>query len=215
MATQAIGAASSILSGITGGKGAKAAAQAQAAAAQAGINEQHNEFAQTQQNFAPFLQGGTQALTGDNGLMALLGLLGNDKQQASYDSLKASPAFTSLFKTGQDTIDQNAAATGGLRGGNNETNLANFGSNTLATVIQQQMANLGGLVNVGVGSAGSLGSLGQQNANSVSTLLGQQGNANATIAAAPWATLSGIFSGIGGNVQGGAGALSGIKGAGW
>lgn len=212
MATAAISAGASLLSGITGGKGAKRAAQAQADAYQKGIDEQHRQFDVTQQNFAPFLQGGQKGL---GSLLDFLGLNGNDAQGTAYAGLKDSPAFTSLYNTGQDTILQNSAATGGLRGGNTQNSLANFGSNLLGTVLNQRLSDLGGLVNVGVGSANSLGSLGQSNANSVADLLGKQGGANATIAASPWATLSGIFSNIGGNAKSGNGLFSGISGAGW
>lgn len=204
MAAQAISAGASILSGIVGGKGADKAAKTQAAAYQKGIDEQHAEFAQTQANMAPFLQGGTQALTGDNGLLALLGLSGNDKQGSAIDALKASPAFTSLYNTGSDTILQNAAATGGLRGGNTQNSLAQFGSNTLATVIQNQLSNLGGLVNVGSGTAGQLGVLGQQNASAVSGLLGQQGNAQATGILGQTAATQGIINSLGSFASSGA-----------
>lgn len=218
MAAQAIGAGTSLLSGIVGGKGAKKAAQIQADAYQKGIDEQHRQFDTTQANFAPFLGAGQNALSGANGgsgLLDFLGLSGNDKQQAAYDSLRQSPAFTSLYNTGQDTILQNNAATGGLRGGNTQNSLANFGSNLLGTVLNQRLGDLGNLVNVGVGSANSLGSLGQQNANSVSTLLGQQGGAQAQASTAWLAALQGTLNQIGGNVGSGSGALSGIKGAGW
>jgi len=193
-AAAALSIGGSLLSGITGGKGAKKAAQIQAAAYQKGIDEQHRQFDITQANEAPFLQGGTKALTADNGLLAFLGLDGADKQGAAIAGLKGSPEFTSLYNTGQDTILQNAAATGGLRGGNTQNSLANFGSNLLSTVIQNHLANLGGLVSMGSGTAGTLGALGQQNASAVADLLGKQGGAQATAAAAPYAAFQGFLN---------------------
>ena len=197
MAASIASLGSSILSGIVGGKGADKAAKTQVAAYQKGIDEQHAEFSQTQANFAPFLQSGTKALTGTGGLMDLIGLNGNDSQGSAYDALKASPAFTSLYGTGQDTILQNAAATGGLRGGNTQNSLANFGSSLLSTVIQQQLGNLGGLVNTGTGAANSLGSFGQQSTQNVTNLLGQQGQAQATGILGQTAALQGIFNSLG------------------
>jgi len=177
MATAAIASGvGSILSGVLGGKGAKKAAQIQAQALNNAIGEQRRQYDQSRADFSPFLSGGTAAL---GKVSDLLGLSGTDTQQAAIDALKASPAFTSLYNTGQDTILQNAAATGGLRGGNTENSLAQFGSGLLATVIQNQLGNLGGLVNVGSGAAGNLGSLGANSANSISSLLAQQGAANA------------------------------------
>lgn len=199
-AAAGISAAGSLLSGITGGKGAKKAAQIQADAYGKGIDEQRRQFDETQANFAPYREGGGAALAS---VLELLGLSGADKQGAAIDSLKASPGFTSLYNTGSDTILQNAAATGGLRGGNTQNSLANFGSNLLGTVIQGQLSNLGGLVNVGVGANNSVGQFGQQTANNVASLLGQQGGAQANGVLGQAAALQGIFkslSGIGGDM---------------
>lgn len=208
----AIGAASSILGGITGGKGAKKAAKIQAAAYQKGLDQQQAQWEQTQQNFAPFLQGGTQGL---EAYLGLLGLRGSGLQGQMINDIKGGPEFASLYDTGADTILQNAAATGGLRGGNTQNSLAQFGSGLLSSLIQQRLGNYGGLISVGSGAAGNLGNLGAQNSAQASQLLAQQGGANATAAAAPYAALQGIFNSIGGNARSGNGLLSGIQGSAW
>lgn len=208
MAQAAIAAGASLLGGITGGKGASKAAKIQAAAYQKGIDEQRRQFDVTQQNFAPYLAAGDSALGSTLDLLGL-GAGGNAGQQSAIDALKASPAFTSLFRQGQDTILQNASATGGLRGGNTGNSLANFGSDLLAQVIEQRLGNLGGLVNIGAGGVGQLGGLAQNNANSIANLLGQQGSSNATAAAAPYAALQGFISQLGGNSGGLSGLFSG------
>lgn len=177
MAQAAIAAGASILGGVSGKKGAKKAAKIQAAAYQKGIDEQARQFNITQQNEAPFLEGGTAAL---DPMMALLGLKGGTSEADAISGLKASPAFTSLYDTGADTILQNAAATGGLRGGNTQNSLAQFGSGLLSQVIQQRLGNLGGLVSLGSGTAGTLGQLGQAKANAQASLMGQQGGAQAS-----------------------------------
>ncbi|WP_343518091.1 hypothetical protein [Sphingomonas sp.] len=176
MASAAISLGGSLLSGLFGGKSAKKAAQQRAQAIQQAIAEQRRQYDQSRSDFMPFLNAGTGAL---GQVQGLLGLNGGDIQQQLIDSLKGSPSFTSRFNTGADTILQNAAATGGLRGGNTQSSLANFGSSLLSDVIQQQLGNLGGLVNIGSGTAGDLGSLGQSNANSISALLETFGNAKA------------------------------------
>lgn len=193
MAGAAISAGASILGSIAGGKGASKAAKIQAQAYQQGLAQQQAQFAQTRQDMMPYLNAGTQALGAQS---TLLGLNGNDQQQAAIDALKASPAFTSLFNTGQDAILANAAATGGLRGGNTQNSLARFGSDTLAQVIQNQLAGLGGLSGMGQGAASNLGSLGQSNANAQSQLYGQIGGARATQAAAPYAAFQSALSGL-------------------
>lgn len=179
MASALIGAGTSLLGSVLGGKGAAKAAKAQAAAQQAAIAEQQRQFNVTQQNEAPFLQGGTTALNGSGGLMDLLGLNGNDAQAAGIAALKASPQFTSQYDTGADTVLQNAAATGGLRGGNTNMSLANFGSSLLSQVLGNQVGNLGSLVSLGSGTAGQLGQFGQQASGNISNLLNQQGNTQA------------------------------------
>lgn len=177
LAAAGISAGASILGGITGGKAAKKAAKQQAAMFQQGIDEQRRQFDATQANFAPYQTAGTQGL---GGMLDLVGLNGGDTQGAAISALKASPAFTSLYGTGQDTILQNAAATGGLRGGNTQNSLAQFGSSLLADTIQRQLANYGGLANTGVGAAGAVGQFGQNTANSISGMMGQQGGAMAS-----------------------------------
>lgn len=73
----------------------------------------------------------------------------------------------------------NASATGGLRGGNIQSSLANFGSNTLATVIQQQLANLAPISTQGQAAATSEGQFGANSAAQVAQLFGAQGQAKA------------------------------------
>ncbi len=199
MAQAAIAAGASILGGIAGGKGAKKAAKIQAAAYQKGIDQQQAQFNQTQQNFAPYLQAGNKGLAS---YLDLLGLNGGDVQSQAIAQLQQSPQFTSLYDQGADTILQNASATGGLRGGNTQNSLAQFGSGLLNQVIQQQLGNYGGLISTGSGSTGQLGQLGAQNSSQISQLLAQQGGAQATQAAAPYAALQGIFSQLGGQSQG-------------
>ena len=176
VATALVSGGLSLLSGMLGGKGAKKAAQAQAQAIQQAIAEQRRQDDQSRTDFMPFLNAGTGAL---GQVQGLLGLSGGDLQSQLIEGLRGSPAFTSRYDTGVDTILQNAAATGGLRGGNTQSSLANFGSSLLADVIQQQLGNLGGLVNIGSGTAQNLGALGQDSANSISQLLTAQGNARA------------------------------------
>lgn len=209
MAGAIIGAGASILGGITGGKGASKAAKAQAQAQQAALQEQQRQFNITQQNFAPYQQAGTQALSG---VQTLTGLNGNDAQAQAIEALKASPGFQSLYNQGSDAILQNASATGGLRGGNTQNSLANFGANTLATTIQQQLANLGGLVQTGAGATGQLGGLSQNYSAQQAQTQGMLGNANATGAAAPYAALQGVINQLG--AQFGSGG-SGAKALGW
>lgn len=77
------------------------------------------------------------------------------EQGAAIAALQASPLYQSLYRTGQEAVLQNGAATGGLRGGNIQNSLANFGRDTLSQTIQQQLANLSGVANSGLAAAGT------------------------------------------------------------
>jgi hypothetical protein len=157
-------------------KAAGQAAAAQQAAAQQGIDAVTAQQAATQASLAPWTEAGRKALSGQTDL---LGLNGGGLQGDAIAALKDSPLFQSLFNTGQEAILQNGSATGGLRGGNIQSSLANFGSKTLADVIQQQLANLGGISSGGSNTALNLGQLGAASAANVANLRTGQGQAKA------------------------------------
>jgi hypothetical protein len=162
-----------------------------------------NERARWQEyaNASPYVPAGTAQSAGD-------------AQQAAIDSLKASPLFQSLYGTGVDTILQNQAATGNLRGGNTENSLAQFGSGLLAQVIQNQLANLGTVSGQGAQAGLGLGQISQSNANAQSAGYNNLGAAQGGAAASPWLALSGALQKIGGqgnslaNLFGGGGGNS-------
>ncbi len=114
-------------------------------------------------NFAPYLAGGTSALDAQ---LALLGLgpgggggatPGASSQQSAIDQLKQSPLYQALYHNGEQTVLANAAATGGLRGGNANASLYNLGANTLAQTYQQNFNNLGTITGLGENAAAGVG----------------------------------------------------------
>lgn len=162
-----IGAAATIGGAALSSGATSNAASTQAAEQQAALNQQQAQFNQTQQNIAPWLAAGTNALGQQMNLLGI-GTGGAQGQQSAIDQLQQSPMYQSLYRNGQNAVLNNAAATGGLRGGNTQNSLANFGSDTLAQVIQAQLANLGGISNTGNASATNLGNQSQANANAQS-----------------------------------------------
>lgn len=198
----------SLLGGALGGKGAAKAAKIQAQSYREGIQSQQRQFEQQRADFAPIREAGYEALGGMGGL---LGLDGADAQAKAIAALKGSPGFTALYDQGVDTILQNASATGGLRGGNVNGSLAQFGSGLLSQTIQNQLANLGGIASLGAGAVNQGAQIGQQNANTQAQLMGAQGNALGAAAGAPWL---GLANGLSGAVQAitGLGALGGFGG---
>jgi hypothetical protein len=191
--------ATSLIGGAIASGGASDAAQAQAQANAQGIAEQRRQFDLTRSDFAPYLNAGKTALPQ---IQDLLGLNGNAKAAAAIEALKASPAYQSLYNNGQEAILQNAAATGGLRGGNTQGALANFGRDTLSSVISDQLARLGGLAGMGQNATGSVADLGQNTANSISGLLQASGNAAASGALSQAGIWSSVLNNLGSIGQG-------------
>lgn len=157
-------------------KAGNRAADAQTAAAQAGIDEQRRQFDALQKLLSPYANGGAAAFGAQQDLV---GLNGADKQGAAINALADSPQFTALQQQGEDAILQNASATGGLRGGNTQAALAQFRPQLLAQLIEQQYARLGGMASVGQNAAAGVGNAGMQTGANVANLLNQQGAAQA------------------------------------
>ena len=194
-----------IFGGITGAKQAseagEAASRTQAAAAQAGIDEQRRQFDKFVELMSPYVTAGTGALTrlapfeaaGARSFeqqQALLGLRGPEEERAAIERLSGGETFKSLAQQGEEALLQRASATGGLRGGNIQGALSQFRPQLLSSLIEQQYGRLGGLSATGLGVTSDIFSRGQASAAgqagagtqlgaNVSGLLGQQGAATA------------------------------------
>lgn len=151
------------------------------------------QLAASQERLDPFETTGTDAMSG---IRAILGLNGNDAQGGAIAGLQNSPLFQSLMRNGQETLLNNASATGGLRGGNLEHGLANFSADTLAQVIQQQLGNLAPLMSQGFGATQFGAGLGAQNAAQFGQLDVGSGQANAGAILNKNAVTNNMFSGI-------------------
>lgn len=151
----------SLIGGIIGGnkqaKASKEAARLQYEATQDGIAESRRQYDLTRGDYQPFRDLGYAAL--DN-FGDLVGINGADAQQSEIDMLRASPLFQSLFDNGQEAILASASATGGIRGGNTQGALADFGRDTLNQVILDQLANYGGAIGIGSGATDAVSSFG-------------------------------------------------------
>lgn len=169
-----------LVGGLTGASqqanAAQNAASTQAASAQAGIDEQRRQFDALQKLLSPFVTAGTGALGAQQNL---LGLNGTGAQQSAIDALASSPQFAALTQQGENGLLQNAAATGGLRGGNLQGALAQFRPQLLSQLIDQQYQRLGGLTSLGQNAAAGVGNAGMATGNNIAQLLQQQGAATA------------------------------------
>ena len=175
-----LGSPTKLLGDLTGANAAADAAS-QAAALQAGLSregiaEQRRQFDALQALLAPFVKTGTSALGGQ---ADILGLNGDAAQNSAIASIQSSPQFSTLLKSGENAILQNASATGGLRGGNTQRALMEYSPTLLSQLIEQQYSRLGGLTSLGQNSAAQTGNAGMQTGANIANLLGQQGAAQA------------------------------------
>lgn len=153
----------------------------------------------------PMTGGGPGSLSAQQDL---LGLNGAGAQGAAISGIEKSPLFGALARQGEDGILQNASATGGLRGGNTQGALAQFRPSLLSALIDQQYSRLGGITSLGQNAAAGVGNAGMQTGNAVTSLLQQQGAAQAGgILAGNRATVGAING-----VANGVGAYYGLRG---
>lgn len=197
----------SILGGAFGGRAQKSAAEtaasAQTQAAELTVEEQRRQFDALQEVLSPYVQAGNTALAQQQ---ALLGLGGEEAQQQAIAQLEQSPQFAALTQQGEEAILQNAAATGGLRGGDTQAALAQFRPNVLAQMIEGQYAKLGNLSQLGQASAAGVGSAGIATGQAIGQALQQSGQAQAQSALASGQATANQW----GNLAGGIGAGVGI-----
>lgn len=208
-----LGAGASIIGGVLGSRSQKKAAQSanrsQEGMSREAIAEQKRQFDQLQALLKPYVSAGTGALSGQQDL---LGLNGQKAQQGAIAQIENSPFFKSQYQQAENALLQNAAATGGLRGGNFQEALADNRSNMLYNNVQGQLQNYGNLVTGGQNAAAGVGTAGQNMANQVGQQLNSIGASQAGYALAKGQANQNMW----GSILGGAGALiQGGQQAGW
>lgn len=183
---------------------AQNASNSQSNAAQHGIDEQKRQFNQIQTLLKPYVDSGNAALNAQNDLN---GINGPDAQQAAINKLQSSPEFAAMTQQGENSILQNASATGGLRGGNVQGALAQFRPAAFNQLLQQTYGRLGAQSSMGENAAAGVGNAGMSNAAALAGLYGQQGAAQAGAQIA-----GGVQQGQYANaLSGAAGTLSGLN----
>lgn len=198
-------AGSSILGARAQSRAASDAAGAQVAAAQLGVDEQRRQFDRVQQLLRPFVNVGTDAF---RRAARLSGAMGPEAEQRAIRQVRRSPQFQVARRVGEESILANAAATGGLRGGDTQAALAEFAPQLLNQTIAQRYSQLGGLGQVGQASAAGVGSAAQMTGQNIANLQAQMGAAQAGGALGRGQAMQSAIGGIGqslGTVFGSAG----------
>jgi hypothetical protein len=120
------------------------------------------------------------------------GMTGDQAQQAAIAKIADSPVLRALTQQGEQAILQNASATGGLRGGNVQSALAQYRPAMLQKAISDQYAQLGQIASTGTSAitaapytpaAGSYPANMPQDSTAANLAI-QQGNVNAQLALA-------------------------------
>lgn len=174
--TAVVAGVGSVASGAMGASASKKAGQLQYDASMAGVAEQRAAREEMRKLLEPYVAAGTPALQAQ---MGALGLRGPEEQAAFVSQQEQSPIFQALARQGEESMLQNASATGGLRGGNLQGALAQFRPALLNQFLEQQYQRLGGMTTLGQQSAAGVGSAGMQTAGAIGELLGQGGAAQA------------------------------------
>lgn len=85
------------------------------------------------------------------------GLTGEEAQAAAISKISDSPLLAELMRQGEQGILQNAAATGGLRGGNTQAVLSQYRPAMLKQAIDEQYSRLAGLSGAGMSATTAAG----------------------------------------------------------
>lgn len=160
----------------------------------AGIAEQRAAREQFQQNIAPWLGAGNDALAGLRELMA-----------GDYSGFQDSPDYAYARDQIQQGVERGAAARGSLYSGGTNVDLANALNGIASQNLGSYRNFLTGMATMGQNAAVGSGSAGLQTANSISGMLGQMGanSGNAAIGQAnAWSNALGGLSNLAGQYMG-------------
>jgi len=192
---------SQLIGSSMGASAAKEGAGIQAEASREGVAEQRRQFDALQTLMKPYVDLGKPAMSGyaaysEPGVeafeqqQALTGLLGPERQRQAIAQIEQGGGYQASVQAGEEALLQRASATGGLRGGNLQSALAQFRPQMLQEEIENQYRRLGGfsdigretqanLLKLGQASAAGVGAQGIDTGINVANLLAQQGSARA------------------------------------
>ncbi len=176
IAAAGISAASSLIGGITGGKGAKAAAKTQQQTTQMQIAANQANMSRIQGLSQPGIDRGNAA--GD-AYAGLLGVGGNPAASATaLDTYRGSTGYQDLLKTGLGAVNANAYARGMGDSGASMKALQDRGMNIANQNTQQYLSNLNGLIQSGNSAIGNVAGLSTATTQANNAALQAGSNAN-------------------------------------
>lgn len=206
IATAIVGSAvvGGVLSSNAQKSAASTAAAAQTQASDAAVAEQQRQFDAMKELLKPYVAAGEPAI---QQMGVLAGLATPEEQQAAISAIEQSPLYQAQVRQGEEALLQQAAATGGLRGGNIQGALAQYRPAMLQQAIENQYSKLAGLGQIGQASAAGQAAQGIQSASNIGNILAQSGQAQAQAALASGAATANMW----GNIAGSIGTVAGMS----
>lgn len=193
-----------------GGKGgsdaAKDAGYAQIVALDKQIAEQRAAAAAAEADYAPYKESGLSAL---DQYRTLIGLGGADAQNQAIQALTQSPLYQQQLQQAEGSLLQNASATGGLRTGNTQANLASLAPQLLNQQYLQQVGLMGGMQEQGANVIGNLANIRTGQAAATGQAYANQGTALGQSILAQQAARQQSAGGLGSALGTGAGYIFG------
>lgn len=125
------------------------------------------DYAAAQQYQAPYREVGQEAAQRQ---AALTGALGPEAQQQAFDEYQSSPALGYLQEQSERALMRNAAAMGGLGGGNVRQDLTKLTADLYGQDYQNQFNRLGDIATRGYGAGATSAGLGQNMAAGAANL---------------------------------------------
>lgn len=168
-----------VLDGYQKGSSDNGASKAQAKSQQQAIDLQREQWNQTTQNMAPYLQVGAPAINSLNQMSSQQGqadFLNNYYNSDNYNQL-ASQARNQQLAAGE--------ATGSLGSASMQNSLATIAPQLGLNAYNSQLQQYANLANIGQSAAANQASAGQSYANNTSSLLQGMGSINAGAAQQP------------------------------
>lgn len=186
-------AAATVVGGAMSSNASKDAAKQQQQAAQSGIDSEERMFNKSLELQEPYREAGYDALGG------LQSLTDPNQRAGLLDEYYKSPEYAQMSGQVEEQQLRNAAATGGVRGGANQSAMG-----TIAPQLgQQYLSGLNqqytGLANLGMGAASQGASGAMQSGSNISALqqqAGQAGAQNSLAQANIWGNTAGTLGGL-------------------
>lgn len=134
------------------------------AAQQQARGDVQSAIGQGREDLRAYREAGEQALSPQ---LALSGALGQEAFDQAYTE---SPYMSFLQEQGDRAVTRNAAALGGLGGGDVLKELTRFGQGLSGQGLQQQIGNLANITGMGAGAAGQSGALAGQGGTALANI---------------------------------------------